>query len=131
MVGCGGDPESGPGTVVWDRDVCERCQMTLSDRSFGAQVRTHDGRLHRFDDFGCALLWMHEHQGGEAREIWVRDLDGSGWLDARTARFVEVPHSPMGYGYGARSGAGGDGIELEALWSRIQTVESERRSVDR
>lgn len=131
MWGCGGDPESGPGPVVWDRDVCERCQMVLSDRSFATQVRTSDGRLHHFDDVGCAVLWMHEHVDGEAREIWVRDVDASQWLDARQSRFAKVRNSPMGYGYGARPASAGEGVDLGALIPNILAEEDERRSPDR
>lgn len=125
---CGGEPQSGPGPVAWDRDECERCNMLLSDRSFATQLRTRDGRLHRFDDVGCALLWAHEHAGDGPREIWVRDLDGSDWLDAREARFVEGMQSPMGYGYGAQPGPADEGVGLETLKQQILAREDERRS---
>jgi nitrous oxide reductase accessory protein NosL len=128
---CGGEPESGPGPVAWDRDECEHCRMLLSDRSFATQLRTRDGRLHRFDDVGCALLWAHEHASEEPSEIWVRDMDASGWLDAREARFVEGQRSPMGYGYGARPGAANEGVGLEAARQRILARDDERRSPPR
>ncbi len=105
--------------------------MVLSDRSFATQLRSQDGRLHRFDDVGCALLWAHERADAAPREIWVRDLDASGWLDAREARFVEVRQSPMGYGYGARPGSADEGVGLETLRQQILAREDERRSPPR
>lgn len=129
LVSCGGEPASGPGRVAWDRDACESCRMTISDRAFAAQVRGADGRLHRFDDPGCAVLWLRDHaEETPAREVWVRELDGDAWLDARTARFVEAPHTPMGYGYGAREAPPDVGIDFEALREAIALREDERRS---
>jgi hypothetical protein len=106
--------------------------MVISDRAFAAQVRGADARLHRFDDPGCAALWLDEHAGlRPAAEVWVRAIDADGWLDARRASFVRVPRSPMGYGFGASAGAeqaGGTGIGLEALRRAVRAREDERRS---
>ena len=122
---CGGEPETGPGRVSWDRDACERCQMALSDRSFATQLRTGDGHLHRFDDVGCALIWERD-QGADVTEVWVRELEGDAWLDGREARFVKVRNSPMGYGFGARRSAP-EGLDLETVRGRILAMEDERR----
>ena len=43
LVGCSGEPETGPAKVTWDRDACERCRMVLSDRHHAAQVRVPPG----------------------------------------------------------------------------------------
>jgi hypothetical protein len=106
--------------------------MLISDPAFAAQVRGAGGRLHRFDDPGCAALWLFEHaDAGPAAEVWVGSVDGDGWLDARRARFVRVPRSPMGYGFGASAApeqAGRDGIDLEALGEAVRARENERRS---
>lgn len=128
LLHCGGEPASGPGPVAWDRDTCERCQMVISDRAFAAQVRSADGRLHRFDDPGCAVLWLDDHANdAPAREIWVRAVDADGWLDARRARYVPVPRTPMGYGFGASQAAGAEGIDFAALRDAIRARERERR----
>ena len=101
LSGCGGDPATGPGPVAWDRDTCERCNMAIGDRRFAAQVRGGaDHRVHRFDDLGCALLWIDEEKE-EPEEIWVRDLDGASWLAAEEAHYVPVDTTPMDYGFGA------------------------------
>jgi hypothetical protein len=105
--------------------------MLISERAFAAQVRGADGRLHRFDDPGCAALWLFEHaDAGPAAEVWVGSVDGGGWLDARRARFVRLPRSPMGYGFGASAApeAERDGIDLEALGEAVRATEDERRS---
>lgn len=129
LVACGREPASGPAGVKWDRDVCERCGMVISDRSFAAQVRDADGRVHRFDDPGCAALWLDEHAEQAApREIWVRELAGDDWLDARGAYFVRAPGSPMGYGHGAQRAPSQEALDFEQLRQAIRTLEDERRS---
>jgi hypothetical protein len=127
LSGCGGDPSSGPGDVTWDRDTCERCQMAISDRSFAFQVRAADGRLHRFDDPGCGVLWLGEHGHDAPRELWVRAIDEDAWLDAEQARYVEVNQTPMEYGFGARRGGAEAGIDFEALRDAVALREHERR----
>jgi len=131
FVACSREPGSGPAGVKWDRDVCERCSMVISDRAFAAQVRDSDGRVHRFDDPGCAALWLGEHGEQVAREIWVRELVGDDWLDAREAYFVRVDNSPMGYGHGAQRAPSQEALDFAQLRQAIRTLEDERRSSDR
>ena len=136
---CSSEPTSGPGQVTWDRDVCERCSMVIGDRRFAAQVRAVDaGRLHRFDDLGCALLWLAEQGesvgGSEATprpEIWVRDAAGEEWIDGRAAGFAAGFQSPMGYGFAAVGGNTPRSIDLAEVQQRLLAREDERRSVAR
>ena len=129
LVACGGDPASGPAGVTWDRDACEHCRMLISDRTFAAQVRDAEGRVHRFDDIGCAALWLDENTAShEPREIWVHEHAGDEWLDAREAHFVRGRNSPMGYGYAAQRAPAQAALEFEELRRAIRTLEDERRS---
>jgi len=98
----GGDTGKGPVEIKWDRDACERCRMILSDRFHAAQIRDAEGRIHRFDDVGCAFFWSQQ-QGLSEREseFWVTDFRTRQWIAAREARFVSGRTTPMGYGYGA------------------------------
>lgn len=103
-----GDPGTGPVDIKWDRVVCERCRMVLSDRHHSAQVRerTPDGRsrVYPFDDLGCALIWLEERRTRDdpATEIWVNDWRTGDWIDARTASYVPNQVTPMEYGLGAQ-----------------------------
>ena len=38
LAGCSRSAD-GPGKIAWDRDVCVRCSMVISERSFAAQIR--------------------------------------------------------------------------------------------
>jgi hypothetical protein len=129
-VACGVRPDTGPVEPAWDRDTCERCAMILSDRRFAAQLRyAQDPRVHHFDDLGCALLaWDEGEAAGQTlREIWVRDRERDAWLDARSARFLEDPHTPMGYGFAAVGAAREDALDLESVRRRVREFEHERR----
>jgi hypothetical protein len=133
-VACGGGAETGPAAVHWDRDTCERCGMTISDRRFAAQVRGSRGQAaHRFDDPGCALLWLDERLGvdAEAAEIWVRDRSGERWLDGRSARYVAVQPTPMNYGFAATDEAIGVSFGLGEVRLQVRVKERERRDLGR
>ncbi len=108
LASCGPKEETGPGEVHWDREVCERCRMALSDPHYSAQVRggpaTERTRLYLFDDLGCAVLWLDGQDWKEdpRTEIWVNDCETGTWLDARKAHYLTGKVTPMDFGLGAR-----------------------------
>jgi nitrous oxide reductase accessory protein NosL len=107
LSGCGED-QTGAANVKWDRDVCERCQMMLSDRDFSAQIRTFPegkrSRVYKFDDLGCAVLWLDtkEFKNDPKIQIWVNDYKSKNWIDAKKAWYVKDLTTPMNYGLGAQ-----------------------------
>lgn len=104
LAGCGGEPETGPVAVKWDRDTCARCNMALSDKRYAAQVRGGPKhQAYRFDDFGCAVFWLRDKPwaGDPATEFWVMDTRSGNWIDARKAHYVPGKMTPMAYGFGA------------------------------
>ena len=106
LAGCSSEPLTGPGKIAWDRDVCTRCSMVISERSFAAQIRDPMKKVHKFDDFGCAVFWKEHQTFSDAEsEFWVVDSRtepaASQWLDARKASFAGGKRSPMGYGFAA------------------------------
>ena len=109
LLGCGSEQLTGPIEVKWDRDVCKRCNMILSDRTHAAQVRhaRADGSstVHLFDDLGCAMLWLEEQNLNDIKrtEIWVADYRTGDWIDAQSAFYVAGQVTPMGYGLGGQS----------------------------
>ncbi len=92
--------------IKWDRDACVRCSMIISDRRFAVQLRGGPkNEAFKFDDIGCATLWLKKKGWSEAgMRIWVMDssdMKGERWLDARSARYVSGKTSPMGYNFAA------------------------------
>lgn len=113
LGGCRKDgwPE-GMAEIKWDRDVCARCSMVISDRRFAAQLRGGpEDRAVKFDDIGCLVFWMQEKAekfpwlNAPETRLWVADFNSKSreemrWLDPRRAFFV-TRTSPMGYNFAA------------------------------
>lgn len=104
LVGCS-KPPPGPKTIKVGRDVCEHCNMIISELRFAAQI--WDGERHRallFDDFGCAAATFTDAAKVEdpTLKFWVADVNAPGqWLDARAASYRDGHLTPMGYGIAA------------------------------
>jgi nitrous oxide reductase accessory protein NosL len=127
---CAPDTATGPGEIAWDRDVCEHCQMIISERRYAAQVRDADRkRLHRFDDLGCALLWLAGHPSADAgnAELWVLDPGSGDWIDGRAAHYTVGHRTPMGYGFAPAAGRPPDSLDLAEVRRRILAGTDERR----
>jgi len=104
LQGCDSKISMDAKKVHWDRDMCERCKMVLSDRKFSAQVLHPDtGRKFAFDDIGCVILWFKEDriEWADRAVIWVNDAKTGEWIDARKAWYDVENITPMAYGFGA------------------------------
>jgi len=97
--------------IKWDRDVCPRCSMVISDRRFAAQLRGGPKNMAvKFDDIGCFTIWIrdnlknHPWLDDPATRMWVADVTSKGkeviWLDPRKVQYI-TRTSPMGYNFGA------------------------------
>jgi len=93
-----------PAVMHWDRDMCERCKMAVSERKYAVQViNPANGKVYKFDDIGCAVLWFdEEHISWKDRAIiWITDARTGEWIDARKAKFTDDSITPMAYGFAA------------------------------
>jgi copper chaperone NosL len=134
LFGCSGDPGTGPADITWDRDVCARCPMVISDRRHAAQVRVlssaaEGAGVYHFDDLGCAVIWL-DGQDLPARdiEIWVTDHRDGRWIDAHSARYVTGNPTPMQYGISAVAAEAGEldgSLDFAEAQAHIRRVERE------
>ncbi|WP_281950755.1 hypothetical protein [Nitrosophilus kaiyonis] len=91
-----------PATMHWDRDMCERCKMAISERKFAVQAIDENGKVYKFDDIGCLILWQKkEHPEIHFKKIWITDAKSGEWIDAKEAEYTRDYITPMGYGFGA------------------------------
>ena len=108
FIGCDNKANLDPKKVHWDRDMCERCKMVLSDRKFSAQaINPQTSRKYYFDDIGCSILWFKEDKISWESEaiLWVNDVETGAWIDAKTAFYDTENITPMAYGFGAHKRA--------------------------
>ncbi len=98
----------GPEPVRWGEETCALCGHTINDRRFAAQLRGPGAQVWKFDDIGCAALYLPKQPWGDhpGAEVWVansdtKDSDRVTWIDGRMARFVAGRPSPRGYDFGA------------------------------
>jgi copper chaperone NosL len=96
LLSCSVKPEP----IVFGKDVCTFCRMTLMDKKFGSEIVTTKGKVFKFDDTNCLKNFM---DSGEVKEkqiahLLVIDCGSPGVLtDAKTALYVksEEIKSPM------------------------------------
>ena len=132
LAGCSGEDGSVPGEVLWDRDSCTRCAMAVSDRHYAAQVRGgvagQRTRLYRFDDIGCAVVWLDQQDWKDdpRTEIWVTDQLSGEWIDARLASYVTGKITPMDYGLGALGEATPGSMDFTRARNYIYTEDARK-----
>lgn len=89
---------SGPPELHLGEDECARCRMVVDqDRYAAARVTAESTEV--YDDIG--ELFVHRREVPRPGEqLWVRDYQGAGWLEARQACYVAAPDltTPMGFG---------------------------------
>ncbi len=104
FLGCERKIDLGVHEVHWDRDMCIRCKMVVSERMYAAQLTDPmTGRTHYFDDIGCAVLWFVEDEimWADKATIWVTDVKTGEWINAREAAWSTVSITPMAFGFAA------------------------------
>jgi nitrous oxide reductase accessory protein NosL len=99
-----------PKTIKLGRDLCEHCNMVVSELRFAAQRWDKQSvRARVFDDVGCAVAFAAYEKGldDEDAPFWAADAQNPEpanpklWLDARQASYKDGFHTPMGYGVAA------------------------------
>ena len=104
FTGCEEKSKNNIAKVHWDRDMCTRCVMVVSDRQNTTQVRDpQTGKKYMFDDIGCTILWFKDEKikWKDKAVIWITDINTGKWIDARTAFYDTENITPMAYGFSA------------------------------
>lgn len=91
-------------TIHWDRDMCARCVMVVSDRHNTTQViDPKTGKKYVFDDIGCMVIWFKAEKitWSDKANIWITDAKSGEWIDAKTAFYDTDNVTPMAFGFSA------------------------------
>ena len=106
FLGCEKKDENGIAKMHWDRDMCERCKMAISERKFAFMiVNPKSKKSYKFDDIGCGVLWLDEEKipWKDDAIYWITDAKDGHWIDAKTAYYTDESITPMAYGLAAYS----------------------------
>ncbi len=79
---------------------CSECGMDVEDLNYMVQVIAKNGDTYFFDDIGCVVLWLKNHQLPIVK-IFTKTLDTHKWVEAKKVRYSRIEHDPMGYGFAA------------------------------
>ena len=104
LSGCEQERDTSVRTVHYDRDMCARCAMVVSDRKNTTQaINPQTNKVYMFDDIGCMVLWFDEEKvpWKDKAVIWITDVDTGEWIDARKAFYDTENITPMAYGFSA------------------------------
>lgn len=47
-----------PEAIVYGKDNCALCKMTIMDKQFGTELVTKKGKVFKFDDMGCMMKYL-------------------------------------------------------------------------
>ncbi len=132
--GCDKKDPNGMDKVHWDRDMCERCKMVVSDRHHAVQViNPVDGKSYMYDDIGCTVLWFAEEKitWADKAKIWITDVNSGKWIDARTAHYDSGNITPMAFGFAPHKttdtiAKGKEVLDYTAISKKIFIIKKEK-----
>jgi len=56
FVACRREPEP----IVYGKDACEHCKMTIMDQKYGAEIVTSKGKIFKFDAAECMIEFIKD-----------------------------------------------------------------------
>ncbi len=99
LMGCKEHSKTDVAEVHWDRDMCARCVMVVSDRKNTTQVRNPTtGEKYMFDDIGCAVLWFEKEKipWKDQAIIWITDAPKQAMDQCKRSLLRHRKHHPYG-----------------------------------
>ena len=104
FLGCEKQEQNGPHKIHYDRDMCAECKMVISDRNYAVQiVNPTNNKAYNFDDIGCAIIWMDQHDEPwlDEAKLYVADHDTAELTVAREVYWAKGFTTPMDFGFAA------------------------------
>ena len=101
-----------PEPIVYGKDACTHCKMTIMDKRFASEIITAKGKIFKFDATECMAGFLRENQdiaNNDQSIFLVSDFDHPGqFVDARKSWFLNDNSlsSPMGANLAAFSSQG-------------------------
>lgn len=90
---------SGPEPIALNKDNCDYCKMTISNKRFATELITSKGRVYKFDDVSCMINYKKENSNTASAKYYICDyLEPNALLKADSLFYVSGDEvgSPMG-----------------------------------
>lgn len=92
---------SAPQQIKIGIDNCQFCKMTISDIKYGAEAITNKGKVFKFDDINCLLIYIKEGnlKKADIKDVYFTDFCSSHQLFIQSNIFLlksDELKSPMG-----------------------------------
>jgi len=88
-----------PSEIVYGKDGCNHCRMTIVDKLHGAEIVTAKGKVYKYDAVECMISDLSRFEADELGLLLVIDYDNPGvFISAESGTYLvseNVP-SPMG-----------------------------------
>lgn len=103
LMGCSKNVSYEPQEINPEIDVCEVCNMSITEVHFATQLISKDGEVYKFDDIGCMIEFVEKNESIEKNQIakqYVRDFNSGDWVELKDAYHVYDPDiwTPMANG---------------------------------
>ncbi|HVW14900.1 MAG TPA: nitrous oxide reductase accessory protein NosL [Mucilaginibacter sp.] len=92
----------GPEPILYGRDACAHCKMTIMDKRFAAEIVTGKGKVYKFDSAECMADFLKDNAGLASNDktmFLVSYYDRPGTFEnATNSVYLQdaAMHSPMG-----------------------------------
>ncbi|MBK9271350.1 MAG: nitrous oxide reductase accessory protein NosL [Saprospiraceae bacterium] len=98
LVSCSVDPEP----IQYGSDLCQTCKMGIMEKGFAAEIVTKKGKVYKFDDVGCQLLFLKSgaiKQEDCAHILVIKHGTEQDFVDVKNAIFLTGAKikSPMNF----------------------------------
>lgn len=89
---------TGPEPIVFGKDQCAFCKMTIADPGFGGELVTDKGRIYKFDATECMVDYVYENDIEFSDKLVIAFDDPKKLHPVDSLSFVidEKYKSPMG-----------------------------------
>ncbi|HPM30591.1 MAG TPA: nitrous oxide reductase accessory protein NosL [Chryseolinea sp.] len=89
-----------PTPLVYGKDSCHACKMTLMDKKFGAEIVTTKGKVFKFDDVNCMISLLNTEKIDDHEIAFYLVIDFANpekFVNAKDAQYVKSDkvRSPM------------------------------------
>ena len=116
-----------PQLVIYGKDVCGHCHMTISVPRFGGQIISKKGKAELFDSVNCMHTYLKAHKNDEQKIYFVDSLHKDQWILSSEAYFgvLTTLRGPMGAGiFSVRTSE-----ELEGLITQLPESTPNKKSL--